>query len=238
MAGRGAVAIIALLGSTSLAAQSIPASPLGAAFSRDALARTVRVDPPRPAGADAGWSRVLRLPAGQSVIVEADGSPPVLRYFVFADQSTIILLNLSDPTLSEEARRACIQLSTDAPQRILGAMKGEVGGFGRVALHDGGVFFDDRLVTDLRTIVQTIPQARVVAITRYVPGRHTVPIIGGLMLAAGLGLNVATRGRTVGGEPDITNGTLIGAGLILTGGLVFAVSEQHAHTTSEKIYQR
>jgi hypothetical protein len=31
---------------------------------------------------------------------------------------------------------------------------------------------------------------------------------------------------------------LIGAGLIVTGGLVVAVGEHSAHTTSEKIYQR
>jgi hypothetical protein len=117
-------------------------------------------------------------------------------------------------------------------------MRGEVGGFGRLALHDGGVFLDDRRVTDLVAIVQAIPQPRVIEITRYVPGRHTPMIVGGLLLAAGLGLNIATRGRTVGGEPDITNGMLIGAGLIVTGGLVVAVGEHSAHTTSEKIYQR
>jgi hypothetical protein len=233
-----AVAIVALLSSSSPAAQSIPAVPGGGALSRDALARIVRLDPPLPASTGADWSRVLSLPAGQSVIVEADGAPSAVRYFVSADQSTIILLNLSDPSLSETARRACIQLATNAPQRILRAMRGEVGGFGRLALHDGGVFLDDHRVTDLVAIVQAIPQPRVVAITWYVPGRHTPVIVGGLLLAAGLGLKIATRGRTVGGEPDITNGMVIGAGLILTGGLVVAVGEHSVHTTSEKIYQR
>jgi hypothetical protein len=237
--GHRFVATVALLLSSSLAAQGIESVPGEGVFSPIALARAVaRLAPPRSARADADWSRVLGLPAGQSVIVQADGAPSAVRYFVSADQSTIFLLNLSDPSLSETARRACIQLATNAPQRILGAMRGEIGGFGRLALHDGGVFFDDRRVTDLVAIVQAIPQPRVIEIIRYVPGRHTPVIVGGLLLAAGLGLNIATRGRTVGGEPDITNGMLIGAGLILTGGLVVAVGEHSAHTTSEKIYQR
>ena len=181
---------------------------------------------------------MLRLPAGQSLIVEADGVPPSLRYFVSADQSTIVVLNLSDPALSGSVRRACIQLAVNAPQRILGAMRGEIGGFGPLALHDGGVFLDDRRVSDLMAIVETIPEARIVAITRYTPGRHTVPVIGGVLIGAGLGLHVATEGGSVDGEPDITTGELFGAILIITGALLCAIGGHSAHTVSEKIYQR
>jgi hypothetical protein len=126
----------------------------------------------------ADWAGLRNVAPGNAVDIVvstmgADGhSAPILtRYFVSADDSSLTVLNLSDPALPAAAARALRQIASQHRGFLDGAVRGGTFIVGDVRLAAAGVFVSDQKIADLRDIVETTARTEVLEIRIRQRGR-------------------------------------------------------------------
>jgi hypothetical protein len=123
--------------------------------------------------------RPTRGSPGRELQVSVKGAPPVRRYFLQADESALILLNVSDPALSRRVSRAVRTLASAHPTYFAGPeRRGQFLDSG-VLVQREGVFLADQKIAGLEEIVERIPRPDVVSLAgRGISGRSTAAKVG------------------------------------------------------------
>ena len=107
------------------------------------------------------------------MVVTVKGSQPDKRYFVWAEESDLRVLNLTDPTLPPAAMRVL----PDTTSNHLEDLTPQTGAFVDKEVRVGldGVFVADRKVADLGQIVERIVRTDVAEIGSSVKTRGSSP---------------------------------------------------------------
>ena len=117
------------------------------------------------------WSRVRKLAPGTEVILTTDRSAPGRRYFVSADDSSLTVLNLTDPSLPAAAARALREIASQHGEYFEGAARGGTYLVDNLRLASAGVFVADRKIADLQRVVQTSARKEISRIETRRKGR-------------------------------------------------------------------
>jgi hypothetical protein len=108
---------------------------------------------------DDRWSRVRTLAAGTEIIVTVRGLEPGNRYLVTADDSELMVLNVSDPALPVSVRSALRHAAASHPGFLAAAQRGETFLLENdVRVARDGVFVADRKVAALTQVAERIGQ--------------------------------------------------------------------------------
>jgi hypothetical protein len=156
---------------------------------------------------DAGWSHTLRLAPGTEIDVTVRGGQATRRYFVSADDSSVTVLNVSDPALPGSVAQVLRDTASIHPEHFLD-MQSEMYLLEKgVRLTSEGVFVTDHKVVSLEQILETIARknvdeiARPNTLSRSWAARHPAAIgalvgfaIGSLMGGAGSSYTPGTGG--------------------------------------------
>jgi hypothetical protein len=157
----GSLVVIIVLMNVSVLAEE---GPIRRAIARDAarLAAEQGNVAQRPGGSvGAPWSRVQNLVPGTDVKVVIKGQIPVLRYFVSADSSTLMVANL--PQLPSNVATKMVRLLADRPDVfVAGSTEQVVAGQLRVA--PDGIFMRGQKIIDRDRVVETVARYRVAKI--------------------------------------------------------------------------
>jgi hypothetical protein len=112
------------------------------------------------------WTPVQQLKSGREIELTVKGLPAGTRYFVAADESSITVLNLSDPALPEKARDVLRDLASHHPERLVAGFQGLRQFESReVRVGRPGIFVADRKVADFDRVVERLARTDVVRIT-------------------------------------------------------------------------
>jgi hypothetical protein len=136
------------------------------------------------------WSRVPDLAPGTRILVTRHGSQPLERFVVSADETELIVLDLTDPTLPGAVTRALLNVASNHPEYF--ATRPNAGQFVERAVRLGpdGVFVADRRVAALEQLVEISTRTEVAEITIRRKGRgvwgHLGPL-GGYFVGAMVG---------------------------------------------------
>lgn len=133
---------------------------------------------------DSDWAHMRRLAPGKEVVVTVRGVQGGRRYFVSANESELIVLNLTDPTIPSSARRAVREMTSKHPEYFAGARPGEFVD-GNVSMGPNGVFVSGQRVADLGQIVERIARTDVVDVLEV--GGH---LSKGAKVAIGIAIGV------------------------------------------------
>ena len=148
-------------------------------------------------GSDGGaWRRVKAIDPGSDVIVTVDGSPPVRRRSLRADDSHLILLNVTDPAISGATRAALVEAAVDDPDIFDAVQQGGSANVNRhVRLAAGGLFVDEQKVLGLEQVIEQVERKRVAEI-RVVSRAVKRGVLWGAVAggAAAVGFMMATCG--------------------------------------------
>jgi len=163
-----------------------PIGPLGLAAMRAAtqLASKPASLPAQPAEDphQADWSRVRALEAATDITLTVTGAVPVQRSFVRADDTTLTVLNLTDPSLPRVAVQTLrIMLTANRPQDFATSARTFIDR--EVRFGPGGLFVADRKVADFGQIVERIARSDIVVVA--IPLR-----VRGSLLGAGIGAGI------------------------------------------------
>jgi hypothetical protein len=113
-------------------------------------------------GASNFWARVRALEPGSHIVVRINGrSAPATRYFISADDASITLLNVTSPTLPNEAKRALRKLAARQSAE-LAAIERNVLLKDRVRIGPDGVFIANDKVATIDDVVETVARAEIV----------------------------------------------------------------------------
>jgi hypothetical protein len=165
-----------------------PASPMTAgaltrAVTREA-ARLAAVPQGNPAQSD--WARVIKLAPLTEITVTVKGSKAT-RYFVLADEAGLTVLNLTDRTLTYDARHALLYMASHHPEYFSDAQKGTVAASRfsgeNVRVGPDGAFVAGRKVADL----ERISRIDVVEITSPTAQHVSGGAKKGALIGAGVG---------------------------------------------------
>jgi hypothetical protein len=147
-------------------------------------------------GAADAWRRVKALDPGSEVIVTVQGSPPVRRHPLRADDSDLTLLNVIDPAMSDATRRALVEAAADDPDVFRTVQQGGSAQLNsRVRLAAGGLFVDEQNVLDLGHVIEQVDRKRVAEI-RVVSRAAKRGVLWGAVVggAAAVGFMMASCG--------------------------------------------
>jgi hypothetical protein len=172
--------IACLMSSTvPLAAQETrePTGLLTAAITREAV-RLAALDQNRLPD---DWPRVRKLAVSAEIIVTVTGSQPLARYYVWADEVELTVLNLSCPTLPPDARRVLLDTLSHHPEAFGPAPQVRKD----VQVGPDGVFVAGRKVAELQEVLERIARADVLEIA--IPTRATRGSLRGAVTFAVLG---------------------------------------------------
>src|SRR5262245_10385801 len=138
-----------------------------------------------PARSD--WRPVRQLRPGGEIIVTVKGSPAGNRHFVLADESALVVLNLTDPTLPSAARELLRSMAMYHTAYFAeGASQGLFEQRDReVRIGRDGVFVAGRKVADLGQVVEHIARTDVAEIQRRRPGARGKVAKGAFIGAVG-----------------------------------------------------
>ena len=115
--------------------------------------------------ADSNWSRVRKLAPGTEITVLVKGYLP--RYFVAGDESTLTVLNVTDPTLPRAARDVLRDVVSKHPEDFRAAQQHETFVMPKnVRVGPDGVFVADRKVADLGQVIENIARTDIAEIRR------------------------------------------------------------------------
>jgi hypothetical protein len=132
---------------------------------------------------------VATLARGSTIKVTVKGAQPVSRNFVGANDSELIVLNLTDATLPRQVTRPLRDLASDEPLELVRVSHGETLTKDHLRLGPDGVFLDGRKVAAVEQVVELVARNRVAEISRV--HRATRRGFGwGALIGAGLGLAV------------------------------------------------
>jgi hypothetical protein len=131
------------------------------------------------------------LPGGAGVEVSTRNDPPAQRVFVSADNTSITVLNLTDPALPRSARRMLRNLARTEPSALLSPdqMHVEDG----VRLDRAGVSIGSRLLTSRAHLIEQIARDDLRALRFDGPGGSywgrglLVGLAAGALIAYGVG---------------------------------------------------
>ena len=150
-----------------------------------------------PGSLESDWSRVRQLEPSAEIAVIVQGAASSTRYFVAADDSRLISLNIG-PAITAAAARTLRELAARAPERLVAAEKAGELQQGPVRIGRDGVLIDGRRVAAYTDVVEAVPRNRVVRVEGPVVARGSV---GGSLLGAWLGFAVGVV-PALGGAPD------------------------------------
>ena len=111
---------------------------------------------------EALWKRVQRLDPGSKVKVTVEGAQAAERYFVKANDTELIVLNLTAPDLPKSR---LIEMTRDNPGWMANASK-VIYKDNSIRIGPEGVFNKDRKVCDLATVLERIPRDKVSAVDK------------------------------------------------------------------------
>ena len=117
-----------------------------------------------------GWKAVRTLdPATPIVVVTATATGP--RTFVAADDTTLIVLNLSLPTLTKDSRHRLTEMARQYPASLVEAAGGRAKIFESITINDDGVFLAGAKLAERDELIEQLPVANIQMVTTG-PVRH------------------------------------------------------------------
>ena len=218
---------------TCLAGSALPASaeqptpgPIARAITREAAQFAANPGSETP---DPDWLRVQKVEAGKEIIVTLRRSNPVKRYFLSANESSLTVLNLTDPTLSQAVTNVLREVALHRPQSILAVRTGGTLVLEKnLRLGPDGLFVANRKIADLQHIVETNPRIDVAEVGTRRNVRGLWGHLGGVggyfvgSMAGGYGAGLACQAALGRGRCD--TGAFLG-GMVVGGitGLVYGL---------------
>ena len=179
---------------------------------------------------ESDWSRVGRLQAAAEITVTPKRASPVRRYFVTADDSRLVVLNLAVASLPSSAAHTLRDMAAQHPDHILAAQKTGAFRQNNVRVGRDGVFVSDRKIAELDEIVESVPRDHVREIIGPVVARGSA---AGTLIGGWLGFAVGAV-PALGGAPAVV-GWLGALGSIATGG--YLGCRLSSHETTGIIYR-
>jgi hypothetical protein len=157
------------------------------------------------------WSRVSALAPAAPILLTKTGEPAVSRYFIFADASEILVLNLTDPALPAAATRALRELVAQRPEdyrrmRSSGSFESNGVRIGREGLIVGG-----RRIADLTQVVESVARDQVREVRGPVVARGS---LAGRLLGAWLGFSAGAVPALGGAEAGVADVALASATIL------------------------
>jgi hypothetical protein len=135
---------------------------------------------------------VAKLAPGGAIKVTLKGGQPISRYFVGANESELIVLNLTDATLPRQVTRPLRNLASDDPFELVRVSHGETLTKEHLRVGPDGLFLDGRKVAAVEQVVAVVARSNIAEISRV--HRATKRGFGwGALVGLGLGL-AATLG--------------------------------------------
>jgi hypothetical protein len=171
---------------------------------------------------ESDWSRVGRLQPAAEITVTLRGASPVPRYFVTADDSTLVVLNLTLASLPSSAAHSLRDMAAQHPDHVLAAQKTGAFRQNNVQIGRDGIFVSDRKIAELDEIVESVPRDRVRQIIGPVVARGSA---AGTLIGGWLGFAVGAV-PALGGAPAVV-GWLVALGSTATGGHIGFNSSSH-----------
>ncbi len=154
------------------------------------------------------WSRVGQLAPGAAILVTPRGSEPQRRYFVMADKSRLIALNLSDPALPAASTRVLRDMAANYPKSFAALETTGTLAQGNVRIGREGVFVANRRVADLQRVVETVSKDNISEIWGPVVARGSAL---GTVVGGWIGFAVGVVPGLGGASEEVTWLVLIGA---------------------------
>jgi hypothetical protein len=148
------------------------------------------------ASLESDWSRVRQLDPSAEIAVTVQGAASRTLYFVAADDSRLISLNIIPAVTA--AARTLREIAARTPDRLVAAEKGGEFQQGAVRISRDGILIDGRRVAAYTDVVEAVARDRVLRIEGPVVARGSV---GGSLLGAWLGFAVGVV-PALGGAPD------------------------------------
>jgi hypothetical protein len=179
---------------------------------------------------ESDWSRVGELAPAKEIAVTIRGSQPANRYFVLADQSGVIVLNLTGPTLPGAATRVLRDMASQHQEYFAAIQQSGTLRQDNVSVGRDGVFVANRKVADLGQVVETFARNDVLEITGPVVARGSAL---GAVLGGWLGFSVGAVAGLGGAPAGLAWSVLIGS--VAVGG--FLGSHWSSHETEGVIYR-
>src|SRR5262249_6493842 len=133
------------------------------------------------------WSRVGEIAPGAEIMVTTKNVESGRRYFVMADRSRLMVLNLTDPVLSAASTRVLRDMAAHRPEHFVALERAGAFAQDNVRIGRDGLFVADRKVADLAQVVETIIPGDVSEIWGPVVARGSVL---GTVLGSWLGFAV------------------------------------------------
>jgi len=141
---------------------------------------------PAAAQSDREWSRVRKLEPGTEITVSMRAGPreaqDLARFFVSADNSTLTVLNLTNPALPTAVVGALRELVSKHSTTLQRVATGGTVVISNVRVTSAGVFLDDRQVASLDDVLNIRARSDIVEISRTQKGRgfwgHLGPLGG------------------------------------------------------------
>jgi hypothetical protein len=177
---------------------------------------------------ESDWSRVRQLEPSAEIVVTVQGAASSTRYFVSADDSRLVVLNLI-PTLPAAAARTLREIAARTPDQLVTAEKSGSFERGSVRIGREGVLVDGRRVAAYTDVVEAIVRGRVVRIEGPVVARGSV---GGSLIGGWLGFAVGVV-PALGGAPEGVAWAVL-AGSIAAG--AYLGNRWSRHTTDGIVY--
>jgi hypothetical protein len=155
------------------------------------------------------WSRVAQVEPGADITVTTKNIQSERRYFVMADRSRLIVLNLSRPTLPAASIQVLRNIAAHHPAYFAALEKNATFVQDNVRIGSDGLFVADRKVADLEQVVETIARNDVSEIWGPVVARGSVlgTVFGGWL------------GFAVGAVPGLGGASEEVAWLVLMGSI-------------------
>lgn len=199
--------------------------PLMRAARASLAAEQAKMPPPRSAKSRTDWAPVVRLAPGKEITLTLKGGLPARYRLLTADTEQVTVLDVSDPKLPDDVRKALVTTAKAGPLSLLVARTGELQLPRGVRATPDGIFLAEQRVAEVGAIVRSVPRPQVadVRVRRKHIGTHSRR---GLLLGAAIGaaigalygasseyddaLPLAGFGAVVGGVYGLEFGTVAG----------------------------
>jgi hypothetical protein len=119
--------------------------------------------PDREAPEAPGWKVVRHLdPATSIIVVTATASGP--RTFVAADDTTLVVLNLSLPALTKDIRHRLTEMARQYPGALVEAAGGRAKIFDSITINGDGVFVAGARLAGRDEVIEQLPSGSVLTV--------------------------------------------------------------------------
>lgn len=223
-------AVLTLTGSAVQAAEPSGARPLTITDSIEREASRLSQSQAKPTPQDAAWARVRSLKAGSEIVLSTRSIPSRRRYFISADQTTLIVLNLSSVPLSGDPIDRLLKMASARPGLFVATGPGQAGADGPLEIQSGSVFYRGRVIASMGQLVETVSRADVTTVERPSEGSVSagkVALIGAVVSGV-IGYAITASHQPVDVSPGAVGVVIfapIGAGV---GFLVGSLAESNS----------